>query len=151
MSRQTIAVSVKASKLTARALAYVVAAVGRKIAKEHRKAQTPHGKQSVRKLMGHGGTPTPLKWTRLSCLTRWPGNGAWTMPSAVWGMKISASVQGTAGRTPSQAALAEYSRLELKRAKSRQTPIREQLRQAEEQVKKQPQRELTKEVAHGDR
>ena len=43
MSRQTIAVSVKASKLTARALAYVVAAVGRKIAKEHRKAQTPHG------------------------------------------------------------------------------------------------------------
>ena len=45
MSRQTIAVSVKASKLTARALAYVVAAVGRKIAKEHRKAQTPHGKQ----------------------------------------------------------------------------------------------------------
>ena len=47
MSRQTIAVSVKASKLTARALAYVVAAVGRKIAKEHRKAQTPHGKQSV--------------------------------------------------------------------------------------------------------
>ena len=55
MSRQTIAVSVKASKLTARALAYVVAAVGRKIAKEHRKAQTPHGKQSVRKLMSHGG------------------------------------------------------------------------------------------------
>ena len=44
MSRQTIAVSVKASKLTARALAYVVAAVGRKIAKEHRKAQTPHGR-----------------------------------------------------------------------------------------------------------
>ena len=36
MSRQTIAVSVKASKLTARALAYVVAAVCRKIAKEHR-------------------------------------------------------------------------------------------------------------------
>ena len=46
---------------------------------------------------------------------------------------------------------AEYSRLELKRVKSRQTPIREQLRQAEEQVKKQPQRELTKEAAHGDR
>ena len=46
---------------------------------------------------------------------------------------------------------AEYSRLELKRAKSRQTPIREQLRRAEEQVKKQPQRELTKEAAHGDR
>ena len=47
MSRQTIAISVKASKLTARALAYVVAAVGRKIAKEHRKAQTPDRKSVV--------------------------------------------------------------------------------------------------------
>ena len=61
MSRQTIAVSVKASKLTARALAYVVAAVGRKIAKEHRKAQTPHGKQSVRKLTGHGGDTNAIE------------------------------------------------------------------------------------------
>ena len=61
MSRQTIAVSVKASKLTARALAYVVAAVGRKIAKEHRKAQTPHGKQSVRKLMSHGGDTNAIE------------------------------------------------------------------------------------------
>ena len=61
MSRQTIAVSVKASKLTARALAYVVAAVGWKIAKEHRKAQTPHGKQSVRKLMGHGGDTNAIE------------------------------------------------------------------------------------------
>ena len=64
MSRQTIAVSVKASKLTARALAYVVAAVGRKIAKEHRKAQTPHGKQSVRKLMGHGGDTNAIDMGR---------------------------------------------------------------------------------------
>ncbi len=48
-------------KLTARALAYVVAAVGRKIAKEHRKAQTPHGKQSVRKLMGHGGDTNAIE------------------------------------------------------------------------------------------
>ena len=34
----------KASKLTARGLAYVLRAVGRKIAKAHREAQTPHGK-----------------------------------------------------------------------------------------------------------
>lgn len=61
MSRQTIAVSVKASKLTARALAYVVAAVGRKIAKEHRKAQTPHGKQSVKKLMAHGAATNSVE------------------------------------------------------------------------------------------
>ena len=38
----------KASKLTARGLAYVVRAVGRKIAKAHRAKQTPHGKQTVK-------------------------------------------------------------------------------------------------------
>ena len=44
----------RAGKLTARSLAYVLRAVGRKIAKAHREAQTPHGKQSVKKLMAHG-------------------------------------------------------------------------------------------------
>ena len=34
--------------------AYVLRAVGRKIVKAHREAQTPHGKQSVKKLMAHG-------------------------------------------------------------------------------------------------
>ena len=45
----------------------------------------------------------------------------------------------------------EYSRKELNRAKSRRTPIREQLNRAEEQARKQPQRELEKEAVHGDR
>ena len=44
----------KASKLTARSLAYALRAVGRKVAKARREAQTPHGKQSVKKLMAHG-------------------------------------------------------------------------------------------------
>ena len=99
MSRQTIAVSVKASKLTARALAYVVAAVGRKIAKEHRKAQTPHGKQSVRKLMGHGGdtnaieVDTPKLFDKVA--RKW---GVDYAIRRVGGAKISAFIQGTAGR-----------------------------------------------------
>ena len=46
----------KASKLTARGLAYVVRAVERKIAKAHRAKQTPHGKQTVKKLMAHAKT-----------------------------------------------------------------------------------------------
>ena len=144
MSRQTIAISVKASKLTARALAYVVAAVGRKIAKEHRKAQTPHGKQSVRKLMGHGGdtnaieVDTPKLFDKVA--RKWRvGEEKYLL---LFKARQADAITG---------CFAEYSRLELKRAKSRQTPIREQLRQAEEKVKKQPQRELTKEAAHGDR
>ena len=150
-SRQTIAVSVKASKLTARALAYVVAAVGRKIAKEHRKAQTPHGKQSVRKLMGHGGdinaieVDTPKLFDKVA--RKWGVDYAIRRVGDEKYLLLFKARQADA----ITGCFAEYSRLELKRAKSQQTPIREQLRQAEEQVKKQPQRELTKEAAHGDR
>ena len=130
---------------------YVVAAVGRKIAKEHRKAQTPHGKQSVRKLMGHGGdtnaieVDTPKLFDKVA--RKWGVDYAIRRVGDEKYLLLFKARQADA----ITGCFAEYSRLELKRAKSRQTPIREQLRQAEEQVKKQPQRELTKEVAHGDR
>ena len=138
MSRQTIAVSVKASKLTARALAYVVAAVGRKIAKEHRKAQTPHGKQSVRKLMGHGGdtnaieVDTPKLFDKVA--RKWGVDYAIRRVGDEKYLLLFKARQADA----ITGCFAEYSRWE-------------QLRQAEEQVKKQPQRELTKEAVHGDR
>ena len=54
ISRSSIAISVRASKLTARGLAYVLRAAGRQIAKRHKTAQRPHGRQSVKKLMAHG-------------------------------------------------------------------------------------------------
>lgn len=130
---------------------YVVAAVGRKIAKEHRKAQTPHGKQSVRKLMGHGGdtnaieVDTPKLFDKVA--RKWGVDYAIRRVGDEKYLLLFKARQADA----ITGCFAEYSRLELKRAKSRQTPIREQLWQAEEQVKKQPQRELTKEAAHGDR
>ena len=51
----------KASKLTARSLAYVAQGIGRKIDKHHRARQTPHGKQSVRKLMAHGASASNIE------------------------------------------------------------------------------------------
>lgn len=48
-----MAITVKASKLTAKALAVLLKKVGRRIAKAHREAQTPQGRQSVKKLMNH--------------------------------------------------------------------------------------------------
>lgn len=54
MSRRTIAVYAKAGKLTLRGLAHILRAAGRQIRKAHRSHQTPHGKQTVRQLMGHG-------------------------------------------------------------------------------------------------
>ena len=54
MSRRTIAVYVKAGKLTTRTLALALRAAGRQIRKAHQAHQTPHGRQTVRKLMAHG-------------------------------------------------------------------------------------------------
>ena len=39
----------------------MVAAVGRKIAKEHRARQIPHGKQTVKQLMRHGVSTNSLE------------------------------------------------------------------------------------------
>ena len=61
ISRRTIAVSIKASKLTARGLAYVLGAIARKIGKHHRAKQTPHGRQTVRQLMGHGAATNSIE------------------------------------------------------------------------------------------
>lgn len=54
VERRTVAISITATKLTAKVLAKALAAAGRKIQKEHQKAQTPQGRQSVKKLMNHG-------------------------------------------------------------------------------------------------
>lgn len=54
----------KAGKLTARSLAYVLRAVGRKIAKEYRASKTPHGKQTVKKLMAHSGEKNSIELSR---------------------------------------------------------------------------------------
>ena len=39
----------------------MVQGIGRKIAKHHRARQTPHGKQSVKKLMAHGASASSIE------------------------------------------------------------------------------------------
>lgn len=129
----------------------MLAAVGRKIAKEHRKAQTPHGKQSVKKLMGHGGDTSgievdaPRRFDRVA--RGWGVDYAFRRIDKGKYMLLFKAKQADA----ITGCFAEYSRRELKRAKARRAPIREQLKRAEEQARKQPQRELAKEAARGDR
>jgi len=60
IERRTIAISLTASKLTGRILAWTLAAVVRKVQKEIREGKTPQGKQSVKKLMNHDGTKSSL-------------------------------------------------------------------------------------------
>ena len=54
IEQRTIALSIKAAKLSGKVLAKAFGAAIRKIQKEHQKGLTPNGKQSVKKLMGHG-------------------------------------------------------------------------------------------------
>jgi len=54
VERESLAISVNATKLTARVLAKVAMLIVDKAKEKYNEAQTPHGKQSVKKLMNHG-------------------------------------------------------------------------------------------------
>ena len=144
----------KASKLTARGLAYVLRAIGRKIAKYHRAKQTPHGKQSVKKLMAHGASASSIE---LSGDTK-----LFDRVARKWNVDYAFYKTGPdkyllffkAGQADAMTAcFSEYSKRLLKRTKSDKLPIREQLKRAAAALARQParKRERTKEAAHEDR
>jgi len=60
IERRTIAVIVKAPRLTARVLAVVLGAVAHEIQKGIEQSKTPQGRQSVAKLMNHHGTKNSM-------------------------------------------------------------------------------------------
>ena len=144
----------KASKLTARSLAYALRAVGRKIAKEYRESKTPHGKQSAKKLMAHGVVTNSIE---LSGDTK-----TFDRVARKWNVDYAFYKTGPdkyllffkAGQADAMTAcFSEYSRKVLSKAKSNRVPIREQLKQAADQLSKEKpkQKERAKEVAHEDR
>lgn len=60
VEERTVAISVKAAKLTGRALALACKMALAKIKKHHEAAKRPHGRQSVKKLMNHYGGKNAL-------------------------------------------------------------------------------------------
>lgn len=152
ISRRTIAVSIKASKLTARGLAYVLGAIARKIGKHHRAKQTPHGRQTVRQLMGHGAATNSIEVEAPALFDRVARK--WNVDYAFYqtepGKYLLFFKSGQADAMT--ACFSEYSRKVLDKAKSRQPTIPEQMKQAEQQLaKEKPQKEHIKEAVHGDR
>ena len=144
----------KASKLTARSLAYALRAVGRKIAKEYRASKTPHGKQSVKKLMAHGVATNSIE---LSGDTK-----TFDRVARKWNVDYAFYKAGPdkyllffkSGQADAIAAcFSEYSKKVLNKSKSRRTPIREQLKQGADQLAKDKthKRERVKEAAHENR
>lgn len=144
----------KASKLTARGLAYVLRAIGRKIAKHHRAKQTPHGKQSVKKLMAHGASASSIE---LSGDTKLFDRVArkWNVDYAFYQVAPDKHLLFfKAGQADAiTACFSEYSKRLLKRTKSAKAPIREQIKEAATEAARQPAQKLerTKEAVHEDR
>ena len=153
MSRRTIAVYAKAGRLTARALAQILRSVGRKIQKGHRAHQTPHGKQTVRQLMGHGEATAsipveaPALFDRVA--RRWKVDYAFYQQEPWKYLLFFKSKQADA----ITACMSDYSRRVLGKEKTRRVPILEQLRKAQAHVRQQPRREQerVKEAAREDR
>ena len=60
VEERTVAISVKAGKLSGRALAAACKKVQAEMKKHHEAAKRPHGRQSVKKLMNHYGTKSAM-------------------------------------------------------------------------------------------
>lgn len=153
VSRRTIAVSIKASKLTARGLAYVLQAVGRKIAKHHRAKQTPHGRQTVGQLMGHGAATNSIEVEAPALFDRVARK--WNVDYAFYQVAPDKHLLFfKAGQADAiTACFSEYSKQLLKRTKSAKAPIREQIKEAAAEAARQPAQKLerAKEAVHEDR
>jgi hypothetical protein len=128
--------------------------VGRKIRKAYRGRQTPHGKQSVRKLMAHGTATNSIElsgdaksFDRVA--RKWNVDYAFYKTGPDKYLLFFKSGQADAVT----ACFSEYSKRLLKRSKSSRVPIREQLKRAEDQLAKEKPRkkERVKEAAREDR
>ena len=129
----------RATKLTARGLAYVLRPIGRKIAKAYRARQTPHGKQSVKKLMAHGAATNSVEIEAPKLFDR---------AARKWGIDYAFYKTGpdkyllffkSSQADAMTACFSEYSRMVLNKAKSNRLPIREQLKQAAEALAREGQ------------
>lgn len=128
-------------------------AAGRQIAKRHKKAQRPHGRQSVKKLMAHGENvnsievEAPKLFDRMA--RRFHVDYAFYKTGPDKYLLFFKSGQADA----MTACFSEYSRKVLDKSKSRRVPIREQLKRAADQLAKEKprQKERVKEAAHADR
>ena len=126
----------------------MVAAVGRKIAKEHRARQTPHGKQTVKQLMRHGVSTNSLElsgdtksFDRVA--RKWNVDYAFYKTEPDKYLLFFKSNQADA----MTACFAEYSKKVLRREKSEKLPIREQINRAKDAVK-HLEKKRTKEREH---
>lgn len=149
ISRSTIAISLWASKLTARGPAYALGEAAKKI----RKSQAPQGKQTVKQLLRHGGEASAIDlpgrakdFDRVA--RRWGVDYAIKRVEKGKYLLFFKAKQADA----ITGCFSEYSRRMMNRGRDRRVPLREQLKRAQELVRDQPrQKERTKEAEREER
>jgi hypothetical protein len=135
VDREAIGITLKASRLTAKGLAKVLATLARKIQKEYQKAQTPHGKQSVKKLMNHNQATNTIeiegdKGLFDKVARKWSVDYAFHKTGQDKYLLLFKSGQADA----ITAVFSEYSALVMQRARDKRPPIIERMRQAAERA-----------------
>ncbi len=153
IERRTVAVSVNATKLTAKTLAKALAAALRKIQMEYHKAQTPQGRQSVKKLMNHRVSTNALPLdgeTKLFDRVARKYNVDYAFHQTGPRKYLLFFKAGQADAIT--AAFSEYTKLVMGRGKSNRPSILQQLKQFGERARSRPrEQERKREVAHEDR
>ena len=135
IDREAIAIAGKGSKLTARGLAAVMRKVLRDMKNHHDKAQTPHGKQSVKKLMNHNVSTNTIsikgdKGLFEKVARKWNIDYAFYKTGPKQYLLLFKSGQADA----ITAVFSEYSNAVVKRARDKRPPIMEELAKATERV-----------------
>ena len=151
IDREAIAIAGKGSKLTARGLAAVMRKVLRDMKNHHDKAQTPHGKQSVKKLMNHNVSTSTIpiegdKGLFEKVARKWNVDYAFHKTDKNQHLLLFKSGQADA----ITAAFKEYSALVMKRAKDKRPPVMNEMKKAAERAEKErpkhKERKRTREV-----
>ena len=153
VEERTIAISIKAAKLSGRALAAACKKVFEEIAKQQSAAKRPHGRQSVKKLMAHGENvnsievEAPKLFDRMA--RRFNVDYAFYKTGPDKYLLFFKAGQADA----ITACFESYSRKLLGKSKSSRIPIREQLKKAAEQLaqEKPKTKERAKEVVREER
>ena len=153
VEQRAIALSVKTGKLTAKALAKVLAVALRQIQEKHHAGLAPQGKQSVKKLMNHGVSTNTLPLdseTRLFDRVARKYNVDYAFHKTGPRKYLLFFKAGQADAIT--AAFSEYTRLVMGRGKSKRSSILQQLKQFGEKARSRPREQARKrEASHEDR
>ena len=154
VNQRTVALTVKAAKLTGRVLAAAMQKYLAHLKKQRVEGLTPTGKQSVKQLMGHGSSTNSIpldSGTHLFDRVARKYGVDYAFHKAEPGKYQLFFKAGQADAIT--AAFAEYTKLVLKRQRRKERPsILAQLKKLREAIRERtPQRERAREAAHEDR